>query len=506
MKPITLWERMGLWWTSRASTPMAGMRSACGVFDSRPSRLTFLIWIGGAFCVGLAGYLNIGFVAMDDYSQVVRYVIPFQHHSVSEAIATSGIRSPVPVLFLRELLHPFAALGMESPVLQLRTLLVLLGLGSFTTLFVVAGWPKALPPSLVFPFRCLAFLFVLMPFVSTRPMYEALSTPWFFLSCASVSIYTQKKKVPWILFALFTLTVASVLRPQCGIALPVLVFSVLALPSQAERGKHLVWVLGAALALFLLTGFLDLWLKGSFHASLKNYVVENYEISSTYGKTSPLMAIALLLGLTLPPTFFSRYSGFAWKQAYGVLWPYWGYAGIFFLAHAVIPHKEERFFIPMIPLLLVLFIPALRFFWSHSGMRWRVYYFWSVNSLLWIPASYFVAQNNVIGLVQYLNHHPEIKSVKIVSDKYLMVPEVLLACSVSLQQTLAQWPTGPGTCDTLVVTQPHKLRLRGKGYAQVAAAYPNILEQFMVWANPGQNLRRAATLAFLPQRCLQNQD
>ncbi len=273
--------------------------------------------LGGLFTAALLARLLVswadyGFVASDDHDHVLADAVPAQRvPGAPTVVETAGVRSPVPRLPVFYLARLALGLGIEEPVDQVRWIYGFLG--GLSMLSVWLGW-------LVYQEAdrhdwgahavvWLGFHFLAV-FVSTRALTESMSAPFLTLSGVALVLYVQSARVGWLLGSLLALSVASVFRFQAGMVVLALVVAPLAI----GRYRDLAVLAALGVGSFLATGWVDLFLRGEFHGSLRAYVAFNLEYSSEHGVSGWYNYALLLFAATLPPLLLSRYKGFPWQE------------------------------------------------------------------------------------------------------------------------------------------------------------------------------------------------
>ncbi|MGZ3726722.1 MAG: hypothetical protein ACXWQQ_13025 [Pseudobdellovibrio sp.] len=355
--------------------------------------------------------INDGFMALDEYWVGITRYIPAQTSSVMKLVTPDDVKSPLQLLPMHVVAQTALGLGITSPYWQYRFVILVLGLISILVLgfaFVKYARVARLGENET------SFLFLMMifyfagPFSITRPMFESVSAPWLTLAAVlafSYDLNPNRRDLIWgVLFA----SLSFVLRQQLGIC--ALVFIIL--PILKRRWKDLFWAGGVGLICFILSGIPDYFIRGQFHFSLLNLTVYNYQHGSEYGNQSILFYPALLFVITLFPFFIKKYpQGFLKKNIreqrslYMVL-------GLFVILHSLFPNKWERFIISVVPLLILMLYPFLQHLQTHfKENRIRLYSLYILNFLIFIVASFFPAQKNLIDMSLYLDHHPEFKKI-----------------------------------------------------------------------------------------------
>lgn len=462
-------------------------------FESREEKWLFIT--GALFCA-LTGFWNIGIIAVDDYTFGIRRMIPAQLTSYAETLANTDIRSPIPSLLLTALGKLGWAFGLSSPIGQFRFSLALLGLFIFTvhSRSLVTSWKE--DRSIRIATQGLLSFYFLCPLFFSRPLFENLGTPGLVLSAYFANRYWQEHKRVFLIWSVFFLSLGAIMRFQVGVVAPVLLF----LPIIRRDSRGLLAAMATGILLFLSTGILDMSLTGSFHGSLRAYLSYNVKHSSGYGTLPFYTYFALLLGLSLPPTFLSRYREFEWREAYGPVLPAVLFAGVFILAHSFIPHKEERFLIPILPIFLFLLAPLLTELWKRRAWG-RLVWFISLNGILLLLTSFTTPQKNMIELVRYLESHPEINRLIEVEDSFALYPQAFSLHSVPRDTVGASAIPQRIACGTVLGVRFDYESLLENRYRRLVEFPPGPLEQILVKMNPKGNRRRGAISLFGPSDC-----
>jgi hypothetical protein len=298
------------------------------------------------------------------------------------------------------------------------------------------------------------------------------------------------------------------MRPQAGVVF-------LALPPVVALRRR--WadlpVLGlAAAAGFVAAGLVDRALVGGFHQSLLEYVRYNLHYSSRYGVSSWPKFVILFLGLSLPPVFLARYRGLDWRIRYQPLLPAVLMFGVFLAAHSAVPHKEERFAIPALPLFLILLTPLAVHLLDTPGQRWRVGLFAAINGAGLILLVSSPLQQNVLGLAKWLDQRPGITTVVLAQDNILL-PLAFIGHPVDRRIGLEPSALADASrpdCTTVIVSlagsEATEQLARSPGYRPVARFTPGPVEALVVWLNPRHNARRGPIILFAPRECVRSED
>ncbi|HET6347019.1 MAG TPA: hypothetical protein VFH51_18935, partial [Myxococcota bacterium] len=312
--------------------------------------------VAGALVRLLCACIGVGFHARDDYFHVLEPALhwlrdptfDWQHSDVSGA----GYRSHLLPRLVWLALTALTGLGVTEPETQLRGLYALCGLYSLLTLpgmarlagdafgaraGVLAAW--------------LGALFFAMPYAGTHLLIEAMAMPPLVWGLALVPSRAWGQRVA----AGMLLGLACWWRLQVASAVVGLGALLLwRLREPSRRAETLST--GAALALggvacFLVQGGFDAWTTGFFFGPLLENLRINLNPDPGLSRSGPLAFLGLWLALTVPPTTLWLAPGLwrAARQAPHVAWPFAAFVAI----HLAVPHKEDRFMLPVLPLFLV---------------------------------------------------------------------------------------------------------------------------------------------------------
>ncbi len=351
----------------------------------------------------------------------------------------------------------------------------------------------------------LGFYFV-TPLLFTRPLIENLAGPFLTASAYFAVEFWNKKTARSLFFGMLSVMIASLFRYQTGVCMLALVFAVLL------RGKTRDYIVLALSGLFcfLLSGAVDWYLTGTFHGSFLSYVSYNAQFSSTFGVQPFYLFTLLFIALTVPPTFVSKYKGFEWKEQYGPLVPALVSFGIFLLIHSMIPHKEERFMVPVLALFLLLLTPLASHLVFVEKQKWRVVYFCTINFLILPFASFNVPQKNTIGLVEFLNTRPEIRTVFTVQDSLTIFPTAYSLDPASAQEVSTKEADNlklHNCSEAIAVRKDYEPQMASLDdrFIKLDEFQPGILEWLLVKMNPKHNIRRGAVSLYQDKTCTRAQ-
>lgn len=465
-------------------------------------------------CSGLILYwatalTNIGIIALDDYAFGIAKIIPAQKITFTEIIGERGIRLPFQTLILAYLSKFALSLGITDPSSQLKFVLLVVGTivylmhAYYGTKLLEFSKNSAKNTKFLFLFF-LGFYFV-APLLFTRPLIENLAGPFLTASAYYAVEFWNKRTTRSLFFGLFTVMIASLFRYQTGVCMFAVLFACLL------RGKvrdQIVFLASAAFCFFL-SGAIDWYITGTFHGSFLSYVSYNAQFSSTFGVQPFYLFTLLFIALTVPPTFISKYEGFEWKKEYGPILPAIVSFLVFLIIHSAVPHKEERFMVPVLALFLLLLTPLASHLVFVQKKKWRVAYFCAINFLILPFASFNVPQKNTIGLVEYLNTRPDIRTIFTVQDSLTIFPTAYSLNPATAKEVSTE-EAGKlklqNCSEAVAVRKDYEPRLAslGENFVKLDEFQPGILEALLVKLNPKHNIRRGAVSLYQDKTCLRN--
>jgi hypothetical protein len=455
-----------------------------------------LFWCG-LLAMALTGIINIGIIAMDDYADVVSKIIPAQEVVFAKILSERGIHTPLPALILSFFSKAAFAMGFIEPIDQLRFVLLVIGLFSFLSHSLLGGrvFKNSETELTVFTFL-IGFHFI-APLFFTRAMVETLSAPFVSFAVLWLWHYSQSyKRVALFWSAVFTL-MAFQLRYQTMAIVP---GAVMFLLFERKIRDCLSYIGFLLVGLFVSSQF-EKYLTGESFGLARPYFEYNLHHSSGHGVTPFYTFLLMFLALTIFPFFISRYKNFdgsRYKKLFPVLFPFVS----FVFLHSLIPHKEERFMIPVIPLFFILWVPLAAYLLK---VRWRVYGFVCVNLILFMACSFSVPQKNIVFLVGQVAKDDSIERLIGVDETLVLyptaygirkVPKVEIKSSEFISFNLQ-------CSDAVAIRREYvendKELIRNLNW--VADFNPGPIEALLVKLNPKQNARRGGIQLYRKKGC-----
>jgi hypothetical protein len=454
---------------------------------------------------GLAVYLltaigNVGIFAHDDYVWVMKVVLPAQNHAAAEVIAGAWIRNPVPMLIHLGLVKLANGLGWHHPLAQMRFDQALLGGIGFLALWL-AGWmifsgydePARARHRLGYA-ALLGFHFA-APFILTRPMFESLSAPFVALAAAAACRYHTTGRRWSLAAAVVVLGTGAMIRPQIavmGLALPIVVVA-------RRRWMDLLVIGAVGIAVLWATGWVDQLLRGRWHESLRLYFAYNVAHTRDFGRDPWYRFILLLAGLSIPPVFFARYRDLEWRARYQPLLPAVLMFALFVTMHSLVPHKEERFIVPVLPLFLLLLTPLAIWVVDHR-IRWRIGVFAVVDGILLLLGVINPPQRTGMSLARFLDGHPELSDV-VVASADILLPQAFVTHSIAVRESTGS-VAGCGTVvAVLALDQAAHQFADDSAWTRRDHFEPGPLERLAILVNPRRNTRRGPIDVYTPRTC-----
>jgi len=259
-----------------------------------------------------------------------------------------------------------------------------------------------------------------LPFMSVHNLVEMVCIPP--LMAGSYSLIKANKTNRSYIFAGVMFAIAFIFRPQT-LVFP---FSIaIILLFQKHWRESILMLLALFVFAFLTQGIVD-WLAWGYpFAAFITYL--NVENIYDYVTGPWYQYIILITGVIIPPISFFIYYGFIknWKKSLIILIPIL----LFFLFHSIYPNKQERFILPIVPLLITLGLSGWEIYISNSRFWLRQkkllkafwIWFWVVNSILLITFSttyskktrveplVYLSDKNVTGIIVSCGKIPDIQ-------------------------------------------------------------------------------------------------
>lgn len=422
----------------------------------------FLTVIAAAVLLRLmAVVFSQGYMAHDDHFETIEIAASWQHEGIFlpdgtlrwEGKPDIGVmRSAVYNLFLLGLMKMTAAIGVTHLDIQMYFIRFVHALLSL--LPVVFGYRylkeetddrTALVGGLM-----LAGHF-LMPYLSVRNLVEMVSADFLFpcLYYATRSMKQQSDSDAILAGVLGGL--ALMIRLQVALAL---VFIPVAMVIRRRTWRQAIVISVTLLTMIAIQGALDIYTHDKFLGSVTN-IVDNLGAPPTL--PGPWYRyVLLLLAVMIPPFSLVFIGSFFQKRIIRNHLILWLASTAFVVGHSLIVNKQERFIIPIFPVLIVLGCVGMYYLAQAGGwyVRWRKLriglwsWFTAINIVLLIPFTFNYAHRGTVDSLVYLSREPDVGKVLFdCSERNLFVPYsywqqnrsgvVILAQGEELRQAVA---------------------------------------------------------------------
>lgn len=259
----------------------------------------------------------------------------------------------------------------------------------------------------------LSAAYFLMPYVAVRNLIESFCIPfllWGLYETARAEMgKSANSRRSWV-WAGLAFGLAFIIRWQTAAA--ILGVGLYLIYRKQWRGLGLMSTFG--LMPVLAETVWDWWAHGIFFGSFWVYLQHNLAHSRDYIVGPWYRYLLLLLGILIPPFSFLFLAAIVrWVKRFGVL--AWA-ALAFLIIHSAVPGKQERFILPVFPLLALMGTAGLQF-WKEGRtalrplIQWGWRWFWSVNAMLLFVAVFNYGQKARIASFVYLYEQGDARGV-----------------------------------------------------------------------------------------------
>lgn len=344
----------------------------------------------------LTAVFSPGFHARDDYFHVLEPALRWAEDPNfdwdTSDVPGAGIRSHLVPRVVWLIVVAAKHMGITEPESLLS--LVYAVIGTYSVLVIPAMYllcSRLLDKKSAQLATWLAAIHFAMPYAGTRLLIEAMAMPplvfglWF----------ATYKKFWRVSLAGFFIGLACWFRFQVGAAA---MGVAIVLGWQAFKKQNVLYAsravgalaLGGALSLSL-QGLFDLATAGDFLGPMIRNIALNLDPHPELSRTTPFAYLGTWLLLTVPPATIVLVPLLfkAGKQLTLVSVPFL----VFVLIHSLIPHKEERFMLPVLPLFLVLLAAVPMALTDAKGT------FWGAIKKIWPATAIFLCVTHVVALL-----------------------------------------------------------------------------------------------------------
>jgi hypothetical protein len=311
------------------------------------------------------------------------FVYPAIHYALFNGLEVLGIQDPQTTMYVVRFLHALYSL-----------LVVYFG---FKIAEILSDRAVAKKVGLILA------LFWALPFLSVRNLIEVVCIPPLMAGCYYALISDKKLRNAFI--AGLWLGLAFVFRYQTLSLTGTL--GIMFLFQKKFREMALV-AIGFLVIVLVIQGSMDTFAWGYPFASFIEYIRYNMTHSEDY-TTGPWYNYTLLiLGSLIPPLSVFLLYGFIknWKKTLLLLVP----VLVFFVLHSSFPNKQERFILPVLPLILVLgvvgwetHVKGSAFWLRHQiALRTLWIWFWAINTVLLVLFSTYYCKKGRVDAMYSL--------------------------------------------------------------------------------------------------------
>ncbi len=190
------------------------------------------------------------------------------------------------------------------------------------------------------------------------------------------------------------------------------------------KWKELVFLsIGTLLSFSVIQGGIDYFVWGKPFAEMMQYINVCFTERNDYISLPWYNYFLTIFALLIPPVSLFLFFGFIknWKRYLIVFLPLL----LFFVFHSYFPNKQERFILPMIPLLIVFGAMGWVEFAEHSAfwkknkrlLAWSWGFFWIINSLLLVTFTFTYSKKARVEAMTYLSRYPDIHAMVVIDEE-----------------------------------------------------------------------------------------
>lgn len=202
-----------------------------------------------------------------------------------------------------------------------------------------------------------------MPFLAVRNLIEMVGGTIWVVAFYFIYRYRDDKNLNWLILAGIISGLGWMIRFQLLLAMWIVPFMLL---FENRRVKPALYHSIGALSMFLIAGLVDWKMTGTFMGSSINHIQFGATGAPTYA-TNSLIYVGVITAIFIPPfslfalyltcrkSFFGQHKILALSTL------------SFILIHNLLPYRQERYMIPILPVLILMMVLALHRYHSDSG-------------------------------------------------------------------------------------------------------------------------------------------
>ncbi len=391
----------------------------------------------------IASFFSKGFLTLDDHHNLV----------IDADLLASGFPSMagLPDDFKDSVLYPFIVslimqivrvFGVTSPDTEMLFIRLAHGLFSVIGIYLVF---KILEAKVDKRSAAIGGLFMtaffVMPIFSVHQFEEVicqiplLASFWYFIR------FEKENKNLFLFLSGIFIGVALILRfPLISFVVP---FAIGIIITKSSRKLSFLFIFGFLVIIFL-QSLSNLYVNGEFGYSFsQNYgfILNDYNSiikSDGYPAGPPLRYLLTLLATFIPPfSILFLISAVRGGKTFIIL----GISVLAFLiAHSVIENKQERFLLPIIPILIILALAGFNSMrqWFQKINLSKIYkynwiYFWVFNTILMVFFIFHYGKKDRVEPLVYINDKQDAAGVLIAQFSYsFLVPDYYLGKTIPI--------------------------------------------------------------------------
>jgi Alg9-like mannosyltransferase family len=398
-----------------------------------------------------------GYMASDDHYETVQVAydgIQFGLLNENGLLRWNSVwpgdigRSPLYVLFLYTQMAALKALGIENLDAMMYFIRAVHALLSLLTIWF--GYKYVHRATGKINYALLAGLILaghfLMPYLSVRNLIEQVSADFLLPALFFAWKGTEENDSRLMIVSGLLAGLSWMIRFNAGLAVIMIPWAAWYL---ARNIRPALYFTSGLLVMILFSGTLDMIYLGSFGRSTLNILSSVIYPPGAPPIPQPLWTYAVLvLAVFIPPfSFYYMFSFFRRKIVAGHLILF-SAAALFFIVHSFIRHKEERFLIPIFPLLVVMGTIGLQSWFSGnritpfhrrlfriSGMAAVV-----INVTLLAVFTVHYGHKGSVEPFVYLSEQPDFRNVLVDrTERNILVPYAYAGFSSPIPIKIENW-------------------------------------------------------------------
>ncbi|UII26813.1 glycosyltransferase family 39 protein [Fulvivirga maritima] len=259
-----------------------------------------------------------------------------------------------------------------------------------------------------------------MPYLSVKFLAELVCVPPMLAGFYLILKYWDKRKALTFLGAGVLFGLAFVVRMHTvlfagGIGI-IFLF-------RKEWVSSILFTIGFLITAFIIIGIPDIIFFDYPFQYVVDYFAYNSENAYNYITGGPHKFLLTTLGFLVPPVSVFILWGFLRGRKVEPMM----YVGIiiFFLVHSLFPNKQERFILPMYPMLIIIgiigwndFVAKSKFWLKNQRLHKGLWtFFWSINIIAAVAMALTFTKRDRVEPMYYLYHKNDVSSVIVESER-----------------------------------------------------------------------------------------